>query len=57
MKIRAAIYTRISKDLQHLGLNVATPLADCREYAQDRGYEIAAERGPLDPSLLGLSHF
>lgn len=54
MKIRAAIYTRISKDLQHLGLNVATQLADCRAYAKDRGYEIVAELEDNDISASGL---
>lgn len=54
MTTRAAIYTRISKDLAHEGLGVARQLMDCRSYADQHGYEIVAELEDNDISASGL---
>ncbi|MCQ9163005.1 recombinase family protein [Arthrobacter sp. STN4] len=51
---RAAIYTRISKDLLQEGLGVARQLEDCRKYAADHGIEIVAELEDNDISASGL---
>jgi site-specific DNA recombinase len=54
MSTPAAIYTRISKDLQHAGLGVARQLADCQRYAGEHGYEVVAELQDNDISASGL---
>lgn len=54
MNVRAAIYTRISKDLQHDGLGVARQLTDCRRYAEEHGLSILAELEDNDISASGL---
>ncbi|MHA7191062.1 recombinase family protein [Arthrobacter sp. MDT2-16] len=55
MQKRAVIYTRISKDLEGLGLGVARQLADCRDYANRNGYEIVEELEDNDISASGLA--
>lgn len=52
--IRAAIYTRISKDLAHLGLGVARQFADCHAYAAKQGFEIVSALEDNDISASGL---
>lgn len=39
--VRAAIYTRISRDMTGEGLGVERQLVDCRKYAADRGWTVA----------------
>lgn len=41
MGTRVAIYTRISADLEGLGLGVARQEVDCRKVCQDSGWEVA----------------
>lgn len=53
-KKRAAIYTRISKDLHLEGLGVARQLEDCRKYAAEHGLEIVAELEDNDITASGL---
>jgi DNA invertase Pin-like site-specific DNA recombinase len=50
---RAAIYTRISKDLTLEGLGVARQLKDCRALAEKHGWEVVAEFKDNDISASG----
>ncbi|MDQ0118468.1 DNA invertase Pin-like site-specific DNA recombinase [Pseudarthrobacter defluvii] len=50
---RAAIYTRISKDLALEGLGVARQLKDCRELVHKLGWQIVAEFEDNDISAAG----
>lgn len=50
---RAAIYTRISKDLTLEGLGVARQLKDCRELAAKKGWEVVEVFEDNDVSAYG----
>ncbi|WP_324642429.1 recombinase family protein [Pseudarthrobacter sp. LT1] len=50
---RAAIYTRISKDLTLEGLGVARQLKDCRALAEKHGWEVVEEFEDNDISASG----
>ncbi|MCO4263775.1 recombinase family protein [Pseudarthrobacter sp. MDT3-26] len=52
-RARAAIYTRISKDLQLEGLGVARQLKDCRALAAKHNWEVVAEFEDNDISASG----
>lgn len=54
MHKRAVIYTRISKDMEAMGLGVARQLADCRDYAKEKGYEVVEELADNNISASGL---
>ncbi|MFJ2470555.1 recombinase family protein [Glutamicibacter sp. NPDC087583] len=51
---RAAIYARISRDMQKQGLGVARQMTDCRAYAAANGLEVVAELVDNDISASGL---
>ncbi|WP_422390126.1 recombinase family protein [Arthrobacter sp. N1] len=55
MQKQAVIYTRISKDLEGLGLGVARQLNDCRDYASKNGYQVVEELEDNDISASGLA--
>jgi DNA invertase Pin-like site-specific DNA recombinase len=50
---RAAIYTRISKDLTLAGLGVARQLKDCRAMAERKGWRVVHELEDNDISATG----
>ncbi|MHA7209605.1 recombinase family protein [Arthrobacter sp. MDT1-65] len=55
MRKQAVIYTRISKDLEGLGLGVARQLSDCRDYARKNSYQVVDELEDNDISASGLA--
>lgn len=42
-KVRAALYCRVSTDLQEKEHTIESQLEALRKYAQDKGYEVVAE--------------
>ncbi|WP_442854350.1 recombinase family protein [Arthrobacter sp. Soil782] len=52
--MRAAIYTRILKDLANLDLGVARQLADCHAYAAKQAYDVVFVFEDNDISASGL---
>ncbi|MCX2747174.1 recombinase family protein [Arthrobacter sp. MI7-26] len=50
---RAAIYTRISRDIEGSGLGVERQLQDCEKFAEAKGYEVAGLYSDNDISASG----